>query len=113
MKTSQKIVIFLIASFAVSGFIDGRYPDFEMENFLIHTGVVGFSMYAWCGLHANEHGIEPPPGAQILCFLMVPIGLIYYLTKSYGWKRGGGKLLFAILALALIGTSYELAYYFA
>jgi len=87
MKSSHKIIGLLVVSFLVFGFLDAQHPDKETMSTLMHALIIGVCMYMWCDFHAYENRIVRPPGAAILCFLLVPIGLPYYLFKGFGFKK--------------------------
>ena len=111
MTMSRIIVVFLVLTFPIVGLADGIHSDSETASGLMHTFVIAVCMYAWCGHHAQEKGIEPPPLAHLLCFFLVPVGVTLYLFKKFGFKQGGAKFLVGI-AMSLVAFGlYSLAFY--
>ncbi|MDM3871079.1 hypothetical protein QSV34_06880 [Porticoccus sp. W117] len=111
MSSSKKYLAVFLLSFLGSGILEAIYPSVQDAISLAHALIIAFLMFGWCVLHASEHSISPPSGAKILCAFLPPIGVPYYLYKSFGFKNGSTKLALGFLFLVCSFLVYMAPFY--
>lgn len=114
MKTSDKILVGFFASFVLAGVVGGLAPvgaEWPTAFIMSHMLLITILLFAWCGAHARESLVTPPPGGKSLVALIPPLGVPYYFLVRFGLKQGMVKTGKGILFYALCaGTSGGLAY---
>lgn len=114
MKRSTVLLLLLAAAYLVAGILEPlELPRGEIHSplALIHGLVGAVLIYAWCRAHSQERQTDPPAGAAILCAFVPPIGLPYYMFRSYPWRRAALGLckalgFFLVLVALFYGSFY-------
>jgi len=102
MKKTKKILLLLFFTFLISFLLEFLLPAWSVAFASIHSILIAILCYEWCRNHAEENAIEPWAGSKILCALLPPVGIPYYLFSGFGFKNGGVKLFGAILYVAIL-----------
>lgn len=111
ISSSHKVLFYLLVSFIISGVFQGIFPHSQDNYFLLHTLLIAFLLFLWCGRHAEENDIVPHSGTRALCALIGVIGVAFYLFNSFGLKSGGVKFLHGIAFTIVVYLAYEIAFY--
>jgi hypothetical protein len=108
MKRSTLLLVLLAGSYVIAGLLEPlSLPRGEVYSpyTLVHALVGAVLIYAWCRAHSQERQTSPPVGAAILSAFLPPIGLPYYMLRSYPFPRAafgiGKAIAFFALSLAL------------
>lgn len=114
MKTSDKILVGFFASFILAGIVEGLAPvhaEWATAFIMSHILLIAILLFAWCGAHASESHITPPPGGKPLVAFFPPLGVPYYFFARFGLKQGAVKIGKAILFYALCAGVYSGLFY--
>ena len=111
--TSKQLLFAIGAVWGAAGLIEAHYPNVP-EPFspvgMVQGLATGLLLYAWCKVHAKEHGIKPPPGAPLLSALLALVGVPYYAFAGFG-LRGGARLVgLAVVAFVVFGLIYVVCF---
>lgn len=108
MRRSTLYLVLLAASNIVAGVLEPlALPRGEVYSpyALVQALLGAVLIHAWCRAHSRERHTLPPAGAAILCAFIPPIGLPYYMIRTYPLPRavlGIGKVIaFFAFSLAL------------
>jgi len=100
MRRAQRLLLSLLAAFAVMGVLDALVPEarqpFTAFDFAKGILVVAL-LFAWCKADAAERGISPPKGAPVLVALFAPVGVPYYFLRTRPWRAAAVSILRAFL----------------
>lgn len=103
----------LFASFVVAGVIESFYPEYSDKARAIelaHALIISVITFAWCGMHAQEHGHESAGGYRFFVAFFPPLGVPAYFLKFFGFKKGLLKTVLAVGFFLLAATAYLLIY---
>ena len=100
-------VVGFVASFLVSGIIDGlmgTLNDPFPPTYFPQGILVMFLTFAWCKADVEENSFRMPIGSRLLCALLPPIGVPLHLYRTRPFGRATIALLkgIAVFAAALI-----------
>jgi hypothetical protein len=68
-------------------------------------------LFSWCKADAFARGIPTPAGASLLVALFAPVGVPYYLFRTWPWRaalRAIGKALafYGLVTVLYVGCFY-------
>ena len=111
MRTSHVLVLIFIASFGISGIIEGYFGwEGESTLALTHALVIAVISFAWCKADSSELDISPPAGSAIFCGVLPPIGVPVHLfrTRRLGVALLGTAIAIAVLVISVVAYSLML-----
>jgi len=110
MRRAQRLLLSLLALFAVMGVLHARVPEARQPfgEFAVGESIlVAALLFAWCKADAAERGISPPKGAPVLVALFAPVGVPYYILRTRPWRAAAVSILRAFLFFLALGVVYE------
>ncbi len=117
MPRSKLLIIFFIASFAISGIVEGLVEGDAADSAnLVHVFVIAVICFAWCRADVAERDIPMPLGSAILCALLPIVGVPAHLFRTRRFRsaliataKAIGVFAVSILAYALTLFAAEYA----
>ena len=113
LNESQKYLVWLAVTSAVAGLIDGFFPESETARRVarLHSFLICVLVWAWCGMHALEHGHGTGGGYRLFAALLPPVGIPAYLVKYFGWRGGVRRSVKALGFFVLMVLCYLAPFY--
>ena len=112
-KRSSKILLVVVYSFIIVGFIEGALPEedsiyrpFMYPHALVLIGLT----FSWWKAHSNENGVALPNGYSLLTLFISPLAISFYFLKSFGIRSGIIRMLKMFGFLLVSGVCYNLSF---
>ena len=110
MRSSRILASAFVASFAISGIVEGLFGwEDESIVILIHGLLITVICYAWCKADMSERKISGSVATAVFCGVLPPVGIPVYFFRT---RKVGAALLATAIASAIVFVSmlaYSLA----
>ena len=111
MPFSRVLVLLFIASFAISGMVEG-YFGLHGESAVAFTHVLAIAVicFAWCRADIAERDIAAPTGSAIFCAVLPPLGVPvhFFRTRRVGPALVATAIAFAVMLASVLAYSLML-----